>query len=316
MNSTQSLYLKVPLGKDAHRWAEQFASEQATPQKGKQVYLNTLAVFAVHSYLKWLPVETALDRADSWHPSLRAIFDIADLVLPNVGRLECRPVLPGESAFSLPPEATQDRIGYVAVQFDRQLDFVELLGFAPASTSEPPEKIQVTQLQSLDALIDTIHQRSLQPVQMPAVQPESLLVNLRQWLEGLFNEDWQPPGLVLASNLRSPIRLELDPQTRAINRAKVIGLGTQLIVVLVVQVTPTATEVVDVCLRLYPGNHSVHLPPNLQLTVMDEAGTACMDARSRNADDWMQLEFSCQHEERFSVRVVLGEISITEQFVV
>jgi hypothetical protein len=41
-----------------------------------------------------------------------------------------------------------------------------------------------------------------------------------------------------------------------------------------------------------------------------------MEAQTRSADDWMQLEFSCQHEERFTVRVVLGEISITEEFVV
>jgi hypothetical protein len=74
--------------------------------------------------------------------------------------------------------------------------------------------------------------------------------------------------------------------------------------------------VVDICLWLYPGSDSVHLPPNLQLFLLDEAGIACMEAQSRSTDDWMQLEFSCQHEERFNVRVVLGEMSITEVFVV
>jgi hypothetical protein len=321
MTSTQPLRLSVPLGKDAHRWAEQFAAQQATPQKGKQVYLNTLAVYAVHSYLKWLPVETALTQGDSWQPGLRAIFDVADLVLPNVGKLECRPVLPGEVAFRLPREVTQDRIGYVAVQFSQQLDAVQLLGFAPASTStEPPETIQVAELQSLDALIDSIYRRSRQ-VQTPAVQPETLLVNLRQWLEGIFNEDWQPAGLVLASNLRSTTRLDVGTRTSSVSRAKVIDLGRQLApetVVLVVQVqlTPTATAAVDIRLRLYPGSDAIHLPANLQLIVLDESGTACMEAMARSTDDWMQLEFSCQHEEKFSVSVKLGEISITEEFVV
>ena len=317
MTNTQPR-LSVPLGKDAHHWAIQFAAEQATPQKGKQVYLNTLAVYAVYSYLKWLNVDTALTQSDSWQPGLRAIFDVADLVLPNVGKLECRPVLPGETAFVLPPEVTQDRIGYVAVQFNQQLDSVQLLGFVPAiATPEPPERLHLAELQSLDVLIDNIYQSRIE-LQEPAVNPESL-VSLRQWLEGIFNEDWQPSGLVLASNLRSTTHRGLDAEPCSVSRAKVIDLGRQLppqALVLVVQLTHTATEVVDIRLRLYPGDDSVHLPPNLQLIVLDEAGTACLEAQSRSADDWMQLEFSCQDEERFNVTVVLGEISITEQFVV
>ncbi|HAJ64935.1 MAG TPA: hypothetical protein DCP31_41605 [Cyanobacteria bacterium UBA8543] len=306
MNSTQSLHLNVPLGKDAHHQAQQFAAEQATPQKGKQVYLNTLAVYAVHSYLKWLSVETDLTQGDSWHPGLRAIFDVADLVLPNLGRLECRPVLPGETAFIVPPEVTENRLGYVAVQFNQQLDTVQLLGFSPVEAiAQPPEEIQIAELQSLDALSDTI--------------APSTTVKLRQWLEGIFNDSWQSPSLVLASNLRSKTRLKLDTQTNSVSRAKVIQLGRQGVpqaVVLVMQLTPTATEAVEVCLRLYPGSDSIHLPPNLQLIVLDETRTACMEAQARSADDWIQLEFSCIHEERFSVKVVLEEMSITEQFVV
>jgi hypothetical protein len=313
MTNTQPR-LSVPLGKDAHHWAVQFAAEQATPVKGKQVYLNTLAVYAVNSYLKWLSVETALTQGDSWQPGLRSVFDVADLVLPNIGKLECRPLLPGETAFVLPPEVTQDRIGYVAVQFDQQLDSVQLLGFAPAIvTPEPPEKLHLAELQSLDVLIDNIYQS---PIELQ--KPESL-VSLRQWLEGIFNEDWQPTGLVLASNLRSMTRLGLDTETSSVNRAKVIDLGTHLApqaVVLVVELTPPTTESVDIHLRVYPDGDSIHLPPNLQLIILDEAGTACMEAQARSADNWMQLEFSCQHEETFRVRVVLGEISVTEEFVV
>lgn len=85
-------------------------------------------------------------------------------------------------------------------------------------------------------------------------------------------------------------------------------------IMLVVELIPI-TEVVDIRLRLYPAGDFIYLPPDLQLIVLDEAGTACMEAKARSADDWMQLEFSCQHGERFSVRVVLG-MSITEQFVV
>lgn len=308
MSSTQPHILNVPLPSNAHRWAEEFAAEQATPQKGKQVYLNTLAVYAVHSYLKWLNVSTALNQGDSWHRGIRAIFDVADLVLPGVGKLECRPVLPNEVTIILPPTVAEKPIGYVAVQFSQELDYVELLGFAPAKEiTESPQILQISQLQSLDALVEIIHRRS----PLALAQP-SLLVNLRQWVTGIFEQDWQPPELVFASNLRSSTITRSS--TNSISRAKIIDLVRQ--VLLLVQLTPTNSAVFDILLRVYPGDNSIHLPPNLQLIVLDEAGNTSMEAQARNADDWMQLEFSCQHEEKFSVKIVLGEISLIEEFVV
>lgn len=69
MNSTEIDYtVKIPLGSEAHKWAQQFATEQTTPQKGKKVYLNTLAVYAVHTYLSWFQIETNLAQSDSWQP--------------------------------------------------------------------------------------------------------------------------------------------------------------------------------------------------------------------------------------------------------
>ncbi|BAY75230.1 hypothetical protein NIES25_16480 [Nostoc linckia NIES-25] len=301
MTNTQRHVLSVPLPQNAHRWAEEFAAEQDSPQKGKQVYLNTLAVYAVRSYLKWLNIETALNQGDSWHRGLRAIFDVADLVLPGVGKLECRPVLPGEVAIVLPASITQDRIGYVAVQFSQQLDYVELLGFFPtAAMAESPQILEIAQLQSFDALFEIIHRRSL-------------LVNLRQWVTGIFQPDWQSPDLLFASNFRSSSTIA-RPATNSISRAKVIDLGRQ--VLLLVQLTPTNSEVFDIRLRVYPGDDAIHLPAFLQLIVLDAAGNTSMEAQARSADDWMQLEFSCEHEEKFSVKIVLGETSLIEKFVV
>ncbi|BDI15888.1 hypothetical protein ANSO36C_16900 [Nostoc cf. commune SO-36] len=301
MTNTQSSTLSVPLPKNAHRWAEEFAAQQDSLQKGKQVYLNTLAVYAVHSYLKWLNVETALNQGDSWHRSLRAIFDVADLVLPGVGKLECRPVLPGEVAIVLPATITQDRIGYVGVQFSEQLDYVELLGFLPArEMTESPAIFEIVQLQSFDALIEIIHKRRL-------------LINLRQWVMGIFESHWQAPELVFANNFRSSSTMT-RPATNSISRAKVIDLVRQ--VLLLVQLTPTDSEVFDIRLRIYPADDAIHLPPDLQLIVLDADGNTGMEVQARNADDWMQVEFSCQHEEKFSVKIVLGETSLMEEFVV
>ncbi|MBD0345402.1 MAG: DUF1822 family protein [Coleofasciculus sp. Co-bin14] len=154
MNNIETPYIAVPLGKEAHRFAKQFA-DTATLRLRKRVYLNTLAVYVVHRYLKWLEIETDLSQSDSWQPGLSALLDIADLVIPNLGKLECRPVLPGDTAFCVPPEAIQNRIGYVAVRFSDRLEEVQLLGFAPAvDASNAQEQLLIENLQPLENLFD------------------------------------------------------------------------------------------------------------------------------------------------------------------
>lgn len=314
MESTQPNYLQVPLGKDAHKKAEEFAAEQDSVEKGKQVYLNTLAVYAVNNYFKWLNIETALHQSDSWNWSIRTFFDIADLMLPSVGKIECRPVLPGDDAVVLPGEVTQERIGYVAVQLSKQLDFVEILGFVPAKPIiGQSEIIEINKFKSIDLLIDIINRRKN-------------LNNLCQWLEGMFDGDWQSPELVLAGNFRSlksgnefrgaatVTRQDKDYITNSISRAKIVDVGSQII--LLIELTPTNTAVFDIRLRVYPAENTAHLPKNLQLTIFDELGNACMETQSETADDWMQLEFDCQHEEKFNVELKLGERAITEEFIV
>jgi hypothetical protein len=139
MNSTDTPLLTVPLGREAHATARQFTAEilqlvaeQDRHQVAKRVYLNTLAVYAVHSYLTWQAYETDITQGDRWHPVLRARWDVADLVITGIGKLECRPVWEEETVLTLPTEVTSDRIGCIAVQFGEQLNSGKLLGFAPA----------------------------------------------------------------------------------------------------------------------------------------------------------------------------------------
>jgi hypothetical protein len=330
MNSTETPCLTVPLGREAHAIARQFAAEQTTPQKGKQTYLNTLAVYTVHSYLKWLQVDTNLDQGDSWHPGKRALFDVADLVLPGIGKLECRPVLPGEAAISLPPEVTQDRIGYVAVQFSESLNEVKLLGFVRAVAISPvSEQILIAELQPLDALLDCIPDPIPQPaVAQPVPSASQVRVNLSRWLDNIFEFGWQTVEALLnaeaaklALNLRSAEQLrEISTRDSAINirGGKLINLGMQLAnqqVVLTVKLTPRSESEVDIRLRVYPAFGQIDLPANLQLMVCDKSGI-CLETQARSIDNWIQLEFSGEKGEQFSVKVALGDVSVTEDFVI
>ena len=157
MNIAELPLLTVPIELKAHEMARHLAAAQSTVQKGKRVYLNALAVYAVHSYLKWLQIETDFNSSDSFNPAKTALANVADLVITGIGSLECRPVLPGETAIFLPDEVIENLIGYVGVQFSDRLDSVQLLGFAPISnSSNPPQQLAVAELMPIDTLIEQI----------------------------------------------------------------------------------------------------------------------------------------------------------------
>lgn len=155
MNTVDNHNLTLSLTKENHAVARQFAGEQDTVEKGEKVYLNTLAVCAVENFVQWLNLETDLTAGDSWNSVIRLFNDVADLVIPNLGKLECLPVLPGETVITLPPEVTEDRICYIAVQFQEQLNEVQLLGFMPAlDPEEPLSQIEIANLQPIENLVD------------------------------------------------------------------------------------------------------------------------------------------------------------------
>jgi hypothetical protein len=322
MNSTQLMGLPIPLNPEHYERAAQLAAQQATVDKGKQVYLNALAVSAVGTYLKWLGIQPEVMAGDGWQAGLLSVLDIAHLDLPGIGKLECRPVLPGETTFTIPLEATYDRIGYVAVQFNEQLDSVDLLGFVPPfpdndALREPPV-ISVGSLLPLDALLNALH-----PIH-----------NLRQWLEGIFDrEQWHAPEALMGSrfstlspvsrSLTEPSGAESEPSFKysAISQAKVIHLGKSSLqaVVLVIQVMANALaeDALNVRLKLYPTDGATHLPRHLKVTVLSELGDPITDVQTREEDIFVDLELlDCHPSEQFSVSISLEGFSVTEEFVV
>jgi hypothetical protein len=306
MKSPAAIPISIPLDHSAHHYARLFAAQQATPKKGKQVYLNTLAVWAVHSYLGWLSVPTRLDQGDAWHPGMRAIFDVADLVIPHLGRLECRPLLPGEETLAIPPEVSQDRIGYVAVQIQESLQDVRLLGFLPGfSSSLPPQPVPLHRLQPLDNLIDRLHQ-----------QPRPQM--LSQWLQGLSSPDWQPLYSVRGVKVESAPE-ELVRVPSSVSRGKLLTwqqAGEEISIFVVIVVTPTDAESIEVHLQIYPSDRRPLLPAGLEVNVLNEEGITCMQAQAGVASDGIQLKFECSPQEHFSISIISGELNFTEQFII
>ncbi|MBD2103986.1 DUF1822 family protein [Leptolyngbya sp. FACHB-261] len=328
MNDLERTYLTVPLGNEPHRLAQQFAAEQTTPEKGSQIYLNTLAVYAVHSYLKWLQIETDLSQGDSWHPGLRTLFDVADLPLPSIGRLECRPVASGATNLPLPPEVTENRIGYVAVQFNEPLNQAQLLGFWAVEPAAALDVIPLDKLRPLDTLLDLISTVT------DTVADENLgllssqkRVNLSDWLDNVFETGWQSledlfssgtVGWALARSSKELRETGTDSQSLGLTRGRLIDLGVLLSghqVALIITLLQTAAEEMDIRAEVRPAGGQLCLPPELQLIVLDHSGI-CLQTQARNADNRIQLEFSGEVGEQFSIKLVLGNVDLTEDFVI
>ncbi|NEP34491.1 DUF1822 family protein [Moorena sp. SIO3B2] len=134
----------VTLPEAAHQLAEKRCQQQSNLEKAEQVYLNTLAVYAVNEYLQGLGFETDLESSDSQKEIMQTFLDVADLVVKNYGKLECKPVSPDAEFVYVPEEVWQDRIAYIAVQLNDSLTEAKLLGFVEnvATNELPLRKLQ------------------------------------------------------------------------------------------------------------------------------------------------------------------------------
>jgi hypothetical protein len=114
---------------------------------------------------------------------------------------------------------------------------------------------------------------------------------------------------------------QIDPGNIAVGvrRVKLIDLGMQLAgegVALAVALVPKLNQRFGILLQVYPTGRETYLPPELQLSLLDESGKVLRIVKARLADMYIQLKFSGEIGERFSVRVSLGAAEIIEDFAI
>lgn len=330
VSEIENVSLPLPITQAARKLAQQFANQQPNPQKAEQVYLNTLAVYVVNHYLQLMGISTDLAASDSWNPVVRLCVNTADLEVIGVGRLECRPMKMYEQTCYIPPEC-QDRVGYMVVQINQLFREATLLGFAQTVTRD---ELSVSQLQPLEDLLDHLSQLRQPATASQSATSGKTLVNLSQWLQNLSATGWQTVEALLgttetnmALSFRSTDNFRrLDPAETGVRLAKLIDLGIQLAgqpVALVVELRPEVDSPptldqpkTSIRLQVHPTGFQTLLPANLQLVVLDESGAVFLEARARDADNYIQLQFNGEPREHFSVKVALGSQSVTEDFVI
>ncbi len=297
--------LSLPLTQGDRQTAQTFAAQQPTPSKAEQVRLNTLAVLAVQQYLTLMDIPTDLTESDSWNPIMRVCTDVADLELPNKGRLECRPVKPGATVMPVPPETWEDRVGYVAVQIDEATAEATILGFVPTVIDR--ETIALTELSAPEALLTHLTHPLSQAI-----------AHLGAWLQGAIDTGWQT-----VEDLFNTPQLEPAYAFRFRRRGNAVRQGRRLIlgnnspdIALIVEIRPQ-DEQVEIVLQLHPLEDHTQLPSGLTLNIIDEATqTEVLTASAIGTEDFLELQIDGTFGEQFSVQVCYNDRQITQTFLI
>lgn len=305
------LTFRVAVTAAAQRMAEKFRSQQPDAEKGEQVYRNTLAVWAVNFYCRCMGIETDMLASNSWDFAMQSLADTADLEVKNLGKIECRPVLAGSQVVKIPAEVWSDRIGYIAVQFNEAMSEAELLGFVKEVAAE---ELPLSAWRSLDDFLERI-----------STLKQAKTVNLSQWLENVFEAGWETVEALfrqqyqLASGFRSGDRFRAQMPSSAegeVKRGKLLDLQrSDEKVALFVGLIPTPSPEMDIWVELYPTDTQMYLPQDIYLSVLDEEGKAVMQAEARGSDN-VRFRLKGEPGERFGVKVALGDVIITEEFII
>ncbi|NJP10084.1 MAG: DUF1822 family protein [Leptolyngbyaceae cyanobacterium RU_5_1] len=315
MNSPTDMFpFTVPLTAANHQTAEGFYLQHSDPEKAKQIYLNTLSVLAVNFYLTCLGIRTSVEHSQSWNPALQVLVDTADLWVEQVGRIECRAVLADANVCVIPAQVWSDRMGYIVVQFNRDLTEATLLGFVRRVETE---RLPLETLQPIDQFPEYLH--SLATIAPAATLPAVTV--LRHWLQNQVAAGWQALGTLLewqeqpALSFRAPTTFQLPEQTTSgVKHGRFLAIGTPKVQVLfLIEITPRTASEYQIKIELYPAGADAYLPRSLQLAVLDEAGKTVLQAENSNSKG-LEFQFAGEPEERFSVKISLQEDCMIEAF--
>ena len=322
------LTFPCPIPMKAKRKAEELRLHQANPDKANRIYFNTLAVYAVNAYLQAMGLETDLESSDSQDGVMASLSNTADLVVKNLGKLECRPVLSGTETVDIPTEVWQERLGYLAVQFDADCRVATLLGFLPTVSTET---ILLTHLQSLDQFLEYLEGVRLNPIKTLAIAPSistqnAVQTRLSQWLKGEFEKGWETMQDLFSDELgnsaialRNALKGSAQISTKDFTAGKLLNLSLQLEnrpLLLLIGVMPKEEGKVRVFVRLCSAEADKRLPAHIGLAFIKQSGEAMNSVQSSYEQDFIQLlPFTLRSGTSFAIRVSHQETSITEPFI-
>lgn len=310
----EQLTFPVPLGMSDFNCAREFSGQQKNTAKARQVLLNTLAVRAVGFYCRnLLSVETDFENSDSWNSSTRILMDVADLEIKGLGKLECRPIRPGEKVCYVPPEVWEDRIAYVIVEIDEKEKMANLLGFVRKVAAEP---VSLEQLQPLEDLIDVFDSISLQQRIEQIIRIEKLLAS--DWLESEKVLTVSSRGKGYRSMSQSSIDSSL------VDKGKLISIdGRDFALMVDIRQQENEQNKVKVSFKLIPVGNIRSLPSGLEFALLAPSGKMLTSATAKQGDnclritpifDLEKLELAKQNGKPYQIKVTFNGKTHSESF--
>lgn len=314
-----TLSFTMPLPLQAHAAAQMLCQHYTDPQVAKRAYLNTLATYAVHAYLKYFGINTKFDDQIALNPVTQLLTDTGALRIGEIGQIECRPVLPGEPQCDVPPEVQSNRIGYIPVQLNETLEEATLLGF---TTSIQADRLDLQSLKPIEDLLDY-----LEP--LPLAEPASL-IRLSNWLHDKLEVGWQSldelsrliTQIQPALNFRGRSPLATVAQTElseseGVQRGQLLNLVLPDIttqVALLVRVSSESEYSVRIRVMLSACGDMAQLPTGLEMMILDDQGVAVMQAQARETDA-IELRFGCDVGDHFEVKIAFRDTTFVRTFV-
>lgn len=145
------------------------------------------------------------------------------------------------------------------------------------------------------------------------VNETSSLVNLRDWLQGAFEDGWMLIEQLLTPQQLAPSVFSGEQQAK-IERAKQYQLGDYQIN-LVVEVTQRNEDEVAIALKVYPigTKTQIYLPANLRLTISAD-GKDLPTITSREQTRLMQKLIDADFGDQFTLTLTLDDNMLTEEF--
>ncbi|NEN98494.1 MAG: DUF1822 family protein [Moorea sp. SIO3I7] len=169
-----------------------------------------------------------------------------------------------------------------------------------------------------------------EPIDELKVKPETSVLNpwqteldqkrvkLNNWLGNDFREaeqaNWHPWEGILG---RIQYSYRYAPRhIKGVNRVKKITWDNGCQMALVVHMARETNNEVDIRLQLYAISNPKDLPENTKMILLDDLGQTFIEAQSQFGELGLQLRFSADYGDQFSVKIDYGNFRFTELFMV
>ena len=181
---------KLPIPSAMHATAYQIARIQPNETAARKVYTNHLAVRIIAQWCDLIGLEYSWEDSTGANAGLLTLSDVAGLMIPGFGSIECRIAKATDAAVNIPESLVEDdeSIGcFVLRLLDdnekiEEANMVELLGFTPQIATS----IALTELNSIDSFF-VYHDRVTQ-LQVPETEELKQLLGKLQERLGISPE--------------------------------------------------------------------------------------------------------------------------------